>query len=124
MSILFDKEKQTFTLQTRSTTYQLQIGPLGYLLHLYYGRRAEGCFDYLHLPRDCGFSANPYELQDNRGWSLDTMPQEYSGSSRRNTAGQTGPISVFLLWKRKRSADRSAQICAISAMRSGPENTR
>ena len=81
MSILFDKEKQTFTLQTRSTAYQLQIGPLGYLLHLYYGRRAEGCFDYLHLPRDCGFSANPYELQDDRGWSLDTMPQEYSGSN-------------------------------------------
>ena len=81
MSIVFDNEKRSFTLTTRNTVYQMQIGPLGYLLHLYYGRRAEGCFDYLHLERDCGFSPNPYELQDGRGWSLDTMPQEYSGSN-------------------------------------------
>ena len=81
MAIVFDKEKQLFTLTTKSTTYQMQIGPLGYLLHLYYGRRAGGCFAYLHLPRDCGFSPNPYELQADRGWSLDTMPQEYSGSN-------------------------------------------
>ena len=26
-----------------------------------------------------GFSPNPYALAGNRGWSLDTMPQEYSG---------------------------------------------
>ena len=81
MSIVFDKEKQTFTLRTKSTVYQMQVGPLGYLLHLYYGRAAEGVFDYLHLPRDCGFSPNPYRLQEGRGWSLDTMPQEYSGSN-------------------------------------------
>ncbi|MBR1566159.1 MAG: alpha-galactosidase [Oscillospiraceae bacterium] len=81
MSIVFDEKKKIFTLTTKNTSYQMQLGPLGYLLHLYYGRRAEGCFDYLHLPRDCGFSANPYELQDTRGWSLDTMPQEYSGSN-------------------------------------------
>ena len=81
MSIVFDNEKRSFTLTTRNTVYQMQIGPLGYLLHLYYGRRAEGCFDYLHLERDCGFSPNPYELQDGRGWSLDTMPQEYSGAN-------------------------------------------
>ena len=81
MGIVFDSEKNTFTLTTKNTSYQMQIGPLGYLLHLYYGRRAEGCFDYLHLKRDCGFSPNPYELQNDRGWSLDTMPQEYSGAN-------------------------------------------
>ena len=81
MSISFDSEKRSFTLTTKNTSYQMQIGPLGYLLHLYYGRRADGCFDYLHLPRDCGFSPNPYALQNERGWSLDTMPQEYSGSN-------------------------------------------
>ena len=81
MSIVFDKTKNSFTLTTKNTTYQMQLGPLGYLLHLYYGQKAEGCFDYLHLPRDCGFSANPYEIQDERGWSLDTMPQEYSGAN-------------------------------------------
>ena len=81
MSIVFDNEKRSFTLTTKNSVYQMQIGPLGYLLHLYYGRRAEGCFDYLHLERDCGFSPNPYGLQDKRGWSLDTMPQEYSGAN-------------------------------------------
>ena len=80
MSILFDGTRKTITLHTRRTTYQMQIAPTGHLLHLYYGARAEGCFDYRILPRDCGFSPNPYELRDERGWSLDTLPQEYSGS--------------------------------------------
>ena len=81
MSIVFDSTHRTLTLTTRNTSYQMQIGPLGHLLHLYYGRRAEGCFDYLHIPRDCGFSPNPYELRGGRAWSLDLMPQEYSGAN-------------------------------------------
>ncbi len=81
MGIRYDESSQTFTLTTKNTAYQLEIGPLGYLLHLYYGRRAEDCMDYLHLPWDRGFSPNPYELQADRGWSLDSLPQEYSGSN-------------------------------------------
>ena len=81
MGIAFDKISQTWSLHTADTGYQMQIGPLGYLLHLYYGRRVEESTAYLHLPRDCGFSPNPYELQAERSWSLDTMPQEYSGSN-------------------------------------------
>ncbi len=80
MSICFDEKNKTLTLHTRSSSYQMQCGPLGYLLHLYYGKRAEGSFDYLYLPRDCGFSPNPHALRDTRGWSLDTLPQEYSGA--------------------------------------------
>ena len=79
MSIVFDSASKTFTLHTKDTTYQMQLGPLGHLLHLYYGPRAEGCFDYLFFPRDVGFSPNPYDLREGRGWSLDTLPQEYSG---------------------------------------------
>lgn len=79
MSIIFDSQAKTFTLHTRRTTYQMGLGPLGHLLHLYYGERAEDCFAYLHLQRDVGFSPNPYDLRAGRGWSLDTMPQEYSG---------------------------------------------
>lgn len=80
MSIVFDSNRNTLTLYTRSTAYQMQIAPLGHLLHLYYGPRTEGCFDYLYLSRDVGFSPNPYEMSQDRGWSLDTLPQEYSGS--------------------------------------------
>ncbi|MDO4990682.1 MAG: alpha-galactosidase [Eubacteriales bacterium] len=81
MSIEYRAERRTLTLLTKNSVYQMQIGPLGYLLHLYYGARCEGDLDWLHLPRDCGFSPNPHELTEGRGFSLDTMPQEYSGSN-------------------------------------------
>ncbi len=80
MSISYDPKRKTLTLATKNTTYQMGVGPVGHLLHLYYGRRAEGSFGHLYPPHDCGFSPNPYELRDERGWSPDTMPQEYSGS--------------------------------------------
>ena len=80
MSILFDKNNNSYTIHTRSTTYQMQIASTGHLLHLYYGRRAEGLFDYRIRSRDCGFSPNPYELRFQREWSLDTQMQEYSGA--------------------------------------------
>ncbi len=78
MAILFEHAKKTFTLTTDKTMYQMQLGPVGHLLHLYYGPLTEGFFDYLQLPRDCGFSPNPYDYQVGRGWSLDTQAQEYS----------------------------------------------
>ena len=78
MGIRYDSERKLFTLTTRDTMYQMQIGPVGHLLHLYYGPKTDCCFDYLQLDRDCGFSPNPYDLQEGRGWSLDTKAQEYS----------------------------------------------
>ena len=81
MSILYDAEGRTLTLHTRGSSYQMQIGPLGYLLHTYYGRRAEGNFAPLHLQKDVGFSPNPHALARGRGWSLDTMPQELGGAN-------------------------------------------
>ena len=51
MGISFDKISQTWSLNTADTGYQMQIGPLGYLLHLYYGRRVDESTEYLHLPR-------------------------------------------------------------------------
>lgn len=80
MPICFDNTRKTLTLTTQNTMYQMQIGPVGHLLHLYYGPCAEGCFDYLQLPRDCGFSPNPYDLQEGRSWSLDLQAQEYSSA--------------------------------------------
>ena len=81
MSVLFEPERRIFTLLTDHSAYQMQIGPEGYLLHTYYGRACAEDFRYLHLERDCGFSPNPYALSASRGFSLDTMPQEYSGSN-------------------------------------------
>ena len=81
MSIAFEPKRKIFTLKTDHSMYQMMIGPENYLLHTYYGRRCGDAFDYLHLERDCGFSPNPYALAAGRGFSLDTMPQEYSGSN-------------------------------------------
>ena len=53
-------EKNLFTLHTEHSTYQMKADSLGYLLHLYYGERAEGSMEYLIHYGDRGFSGNPY----------------------------------------------------------------
>ena len=80
MPIFCDPENKSFTLTTQDTMYQMQIGPVGHLLHLYYGPKTDCCFDYLQPDWDCGFSPNPYDWQQGRGWSLDTKAQEYSSA--------------------------------------------
>ena len=47
MSIQFSDTRQVFTLHTDRTTYQMKIGSYGYLMHLYYGPRAEGDMSFL-----------------------------------------------------------------------------
>ena len=53
---------KTITIQTKHTTYQIGIHPLGFLLHLYYGRKTEGNMDYLLQFADRGFSGNPFDV--------------------------------------------------------------
>ncbi|WP_130869418.1 alpha-galactosidase [Intestinimonas massiliensis (ex Afouda et al. 2020)] len=79
--IIQDNEKRLFTLQTRSTTYQIKADQNGVLLHTYYGPKLSGG-DLSRLIRfaDRGFSPNPNEAGNDRTYSLDTLPQEYSGS--------------------------------------------
>ena len=77
MSIIFDKNHHTFTLHTKNSSYQMQIDPFGFLIHLYYGRRTEGCMDYLLTYADRGFSGNPYDAGLDRTYSMDVLPQEF-----------------------------------------------
>ncbi|MCD8383156.1 MAG: alpha-galactosidase [Clostridiales bacterium] len=79
MSISFQRDEGIFVLHTQNTTYQMQIDPLGYLRHLYYGRRVSGSMEHLYRPVDFGFSPNPYPSRYEPQISLDTMPQEYTG---------------------------------------------
>ena len=80
MSILYSPENRLLTLHTRHSTYQMCMDEYGFLRHLYYGERADGAdFRYLLRDYDRGFSGNPPELRNNRGVSLDTTPQEYTG---------------------------------------------
>ena len=41
MAIVFNENKRTFSLHTAKTTYQLKIGNLNYVKHLYYGTTIE-----------------------------------------------------------------------------------
>lgn len=77
MGIIFDNDKKTFTLHTKKTTYQMQVDRFGYLLHLYYGKRVQGCMDYLLTHYDRGFSGNPYDAGSDRTYSMDALPQEF-----------------------------------------------
>ena len=77
MAIIADKTNKTFTLHTDHSSYQMQVDRFGYLLHLYYGRRSEGCLDYLLTYADRGFSGNPYDAGMDRTYSLDVLPQEF-----------------------------------------------
>lgn len=77
MSIIYNAQKKIFSLHTQNTTYQMQVDALGYLIHLYYGKKEMGDMDYLLTYYDRGFSGNPYAAGDNRKYSLDVLPQEY-----------------------------------------------
>ncbi len=76
--ILQNETTGLFTLHTRNTTYQMKVGDYRVLLHLYYGPRLEGDLSYLVRYADRSHSPNPNEAGDNRMFSLDVMPQEYS----------------------------------------------
>ncbi|WP_316607680.1 alpha-galactosidase [uncultured Ruminococcus sp.] len=79
MSIRYIEETGQLILETRSTSYQMKIDSLGYLNHLYYGPKVETTdMSYPYRIYDHGFSGNPYDMRNNRAFSLDSMPQEYT----------------------------------------------
>ena len=77
MPIVYDPDTRAITLHTDNTTYQMKVDGLGYLLHLYYGRRSSGVMDYLPSLFDRGTSPVSYEISDDRTYSLDFLPQEF-----------------------------------------------
>ena len=78
MGIVYCEADRTFTIQTKNTTYQMQVDRFGFLLHLYYGKKTDGsCMDYLLTYYDRGFSGNPYDAGSDRTYSMDALPQEY-----------------------------------------------
>ena len=78
MSISYIAKKKLFTIHTVHSTWQMKVGRYGHLLHVYYGKRTEDTdLSYLIREMDRGFCGYPYEARDDRGYSLDTLPQEY-----------------------------------------------
>lgn len=79
MAIVYNPEKRTISLHTAKTTYQMKIGNLNYVKHLYYGATIPD-EDLIYLVRryDRGFSGNPYDSLAERTFSLDAQPQEFT----------------------------------------------
>ena len=67
-----------FSLETKNTLYQMKEDEIGLLRHLYYGKKTNTDMTYLIRQADRGFSGNPYEKKQERSYSTDTLPQEYS----------------------------------------------
>ena len=79
MAIVYNENRKTFSLHTAKTTYQLKVGNLNYVKHLYYGASIRD-EDLIWLVRryDRGFSGNPYDSLKERTFSLDAQPQEFT----------------------------------------------
>ena len=79
LSIVYNRSCGTFTLHTKHTSYQMKIGNLNYLYHLYYGPSiGDADLSYQIMQYDRGFSGNPYDSRYERTFSLDAQPQEFS----------------------------------------------
>ncbi|MCI9269649.1 MAG: alpha-galactosidase [Dorea sp.] len=78
--ITYNDESRVFVLRTNHSMYQMQVINFDTLVHLYYGANI-GDTEITHrlMFLDRGFSGNPYEAGDDRTFSLDVLPQEYSG---------------------------------------------
>lgn len=78
VSIRIQDNNRLFSLETVNTMYQMKADELDLLLHVWYGRKTSTDMSYRIRMSDRGFCGNPWESQDKREYSLDTLPQEYS----------------------------------------------
>ena len=79
MSIRYNESIKQFILETAGTCYQMKVDGLGYLQHLYYGEKTgQSDMSYPFRTYDHGFSGNPYDMRNNRDYSLDSMAQEFT----------------------------------------------
>ena len=73
-------ENGVFHIETANTLYQMKADEFGVLNHLWYGGKTGCVMDYLLDYPDVGFSGNIYEAENQRTYSLDTLPLEYASS--------------------------------------------
>lgn len=123
MGIIYCEKDRIFTLQTKNTTYQMQVDRYGFLLHLYYGKKTDGCMDYLLTYYDRGFSGNPYDAGEDRTYSMDTLPQEfpcYGNGDFRSTAfaveNADGSMSCDLRYKSHTISDGKYNLEGLPAV--------
>ena len=106
MAIVFNEKKRTFSLHTAKTTYQLKIGNLNYVKHLYYGTTIED-EDLIYLIRryDRGFSGNPYDSSRRNSQRSSRATSESTPSKSRTVTEAS--LSTEDMYLTKCTADRS-----------------
>ncbi|MFB8505876.1 alpha-galactosidase [Enterococcus durans] len=76
--VTYDEKDRIFHLANDTISYIIQIEESDVLAHVYFGKRIKGYRHHKNYPRrDRGFSGNT-PLNDDRSFSKDTLPQEYS----------------------------------------------
>ena len=131
MGIIYCEKDRTFTLHTKNTTYKMQVDRYGFLLHLYYGKKTDGCMDYLLTYYDRGFSGNPYDAGEDRTYSMDTLPQEfpcYGNGDFRSTAfaveNADGSMSCDLRYKSHKIFDGKYNLQGLPAVYASEEEAQ
>lgn len=131
MGIIYCEKDRIFTLQTKNTTYQMQVDRYGFLLHLYYGKKTDTCMDYLLTYYDRGFSGNPYDAGEDRTYSMDTLPQEfpcYGNGDFRSTAfaveNADGSMSCDLRYKSHKIFDGKYNLQGLPAVYASEEESQ
>ncbi len=110
-------------LETKNTSYSMGVTENNFLLHLYYGEKVSSNMDYLITYYDRGFSGNPYESQDDRSFSLDTLPQEYPSygngdfrTSAINMKNSKGVFSCDLRYKKHKVYNSKYSLIGLPAV--------
>ena len=109
----------------------MQVDRYGFLLHLYYGKKTDGCMDYLLTYYDRGFSGNPYDAGENRTYSMDALPQEfpcYGNGDFRSTAfaveNADGSMSCDLRYKSHTIFDGKYNLQGLPAVYASEEESQ
>lgn len=76
--MIYTDNKGFFRLSTENTEYQMKADKYGVLEHVWYGKKVGEDMSYLLNYTDVGFSGNPYDAENERTYSLNTLPLEYA----------------------------------------------
>ncbi len=122
--ITYNDMTHVFTLHTKNSMYQMQVRDYNTLVHLYYGPNiGDTEVSYRIICLDRGFSGNPYEAGADRTFSLDILPQEYSGYGNGDyrinaleVTHEDGSDAVHLIYKSSRMMEGKYSLTGLPCM--------
>ncbi|MBO6134085.1 MAG: alpha-galactosidase [Lachnospiraceae bacterium] len=100
MSFTYDQTQKLFTIETKNSSYLMQVDKYRILHHIYYGRKIKSDgYENLIFFYDRSCAGNPDEVYPDRTISLNTIPQEFTtfgvGDFRVHSIEVTNPDGSF-----------------------------